>query len=648
MTERRTMTLRWDRLGEDDDDCFFESCDRISSFAPHDLASSGSDDDENYDDSRMSFASAAPTPPEEFRCFVAAAARPPPAPMTQDYDFWMAEPGSIKDRRKRLLEGMGLSGDKELLRVTTIEVKNDPSIEGGQTQPAQSAESASAPEKEEVKQEAPASASRPPVVARSRSYGSITSALSIANSRREEFVSGALMKQLLRSPSELSSLCNENSQLDAGSTTLSTEKEGIGASENCNGLTSSLSIKRSDDSDVVIKNLDTEKEFIVNEVDSEGVVNTVSERETGKQLTRDEFEKSVGFSPIVKELMRRENVSKIIGSSISAIEKKMSPNAILSKSFRSSKKKGAALLKNIKGVANSMTGLIGEKDKDSLMEPRSPKSSSGWTKVRQNGKSFKELTGLYMCQEIQAHQGSIWTLRFSFDTRYLASAGEDRVIHVWEVMECDVLSLKPQEEGSSTPLHPMANSSPDRPPVAENQPTPSEKKKKGRTPANKKGGSAEPDYVLMPETSFLLSEKPVCSFQGHLDDVLDLSWSKSQQLLSSSMDKTVRLWDIESKTCLKLFAHNDYVTCIQFNPVDDKYFISGSLDAKVRIWNIPARQVVDWTDLHEMVTAACYTPDGQGALVGSHTGSCRLYDTSESEVNEREVILFPSKSILAF
>lgn len=55
------------------------------------------------------------------------------------------------------------------------------------------------------------------------------------------------------------------------------------------------------------------------------------------------------------------------------------------------------------------------------------------------------------------------------------------------------------------------------------------------------------------------------------------------------------------------------VTCIHINPVDDNYFISGSLDAKVRIWNIPERQVVDWTDAREMVTAASYTPDGQVA-----------------------------------
>lgn len=57
------------------------------------------------------------------------------------------------------------------------------------------------------------------------------------------------------------------------------------------------------------------------------------------------------------------------------------------------------------------------------------------------------------------------------------------------------------------------------------------------------------------------------------------------------------------------------MTCIQFNPIDDRYFISGSLDAKVRIWSIPDRQIVDWNDLHEMVTAACYSPDGQVAIV---------------------------------
>lgn len=98
--------------------------------------------------------------------------------------------------------------------------------------------------------------------------------------------------------------------------------------------------------------------------------------------------------------------------------------------------------------------------------------------------------------------------------------------------------------------------------------------------------------------------------------------------------------------------------------MDENYFLSGSLDAKIRIWSIQDRHVVEWSDLHEMVTAACYTPDGQvfalffssvywsslqnpihcgfcndgrffffrlkGALIGSHKGICRAYDTEGS------------------
>lgn len=49
--------------------------------------------------------------------------------------------------------------------------------------------------------------------------------------------------------------------------------------------------------------------------------------------------------------------------------------------------------------------------------------------------------------------------------------------------------------------------------------------------------------------------------------------------------------------------------------MDSDYFISGSLDSKVRIWNVSDRQVVDWLDLHEMITSASYTPDGQVILL---------------------------------
>ena len=94
-------------------------------------------------------------------------------------------------------------------------------------------------------------------------------------------------------------------------------------------------------------------------------------------------------------------------------------------------------------------------------------------------------------------------------------------------------------------------------------------------------------------------------------------------------------WLIVANQLKILIASSYAVTCIQFNPVDDRYFISGSLDAKVRLWSIPDRQVVDWTDLNEMVTAASYTPDGQvRPLIASSTNISHAYYHVSSFISE--------------
>lgn len=53
------------------------------------------------------------------------------------------------------------------------------------------------------------------------------------------------------------------------------------------------------------------------------------------------------------------------------------------------------------------------------------------------------------------------------------------------------------------------------------------------------------------------------------------------------------------------------MTCVEFNPVDDNYFISGSIDGKLRIWEVQGGRVVDWIDIKEIITAVCYCPDGK-------------------------------------
>ncbi|VAH49674.1 WD repeat-containing protein 44 isoform X2 [Triticum aestivum] len=544
---------------DEDEEVFYESRDRVLSSSGSSTSASD-DDDHALQQRRRRDAYAHP----------AAAA-------TAALDLWTSQPAPVQERRRRLLQMMGLAGDPSLAR---LEMGRSVSYDG----PV-----------------------RPPTLSpmpRSRSDGAVPTSTKPPRGGRTS----------------------------SGSSEAMPEDDEAEADPRC-----------------LIRNLDDGTEFVVKEEFE------LREVGTGRQLTLEQFQLCVGRSPIVQELMRRQNIANDGASTPVHRSSSDSSNGAARPRRRFS------WLRTIRHVAGSM--VAGSRDrrssdeKDTSSEKGGRRSSSATDdsqdsagavhhgperiKVRLYGKSYKELSGLFMNQEVRAHYGPIWSIKFSPDGRYLASAGEDCVIHVWEVLEFE---RRREENGVSNPfVAVMCNGSPE-PTLALATVDGSHWDKKLRARVSQCRKSSSSDRLMVPEHVFGLSEKPVKTFEGHSMDVLDLCWSKSQYLLSSSMDKTVKLWDMSSVSCLKTFSHCDYVTCIQFNPVDDRYFISGSLDEKVRIWSIPKREIVDWHDLHEMVTAACYTPDGQSALVGSHKGSCHLYDTSDNKlIQQRQIDLQTKK-----
>jgi len=58
----------------------------------------------------------------------------------------------------------------------------------------------------------------------------------------------------------------------------------------------------------------------------------------------------------------------------------------------------------------------------------------------------------------------------------------------------------------------------------------------------------------------VLRPAPHRSYAGHEADVLDVAWSRSQFLLSASMDKTVRLWHISMDDSLRVFRRGPTLT----------------------------------------------------------------------------------------
>lgn len=241
-----------------------------------------------------------------------------------------------------------------------------------------------------------------------------------------------------------------------------------------------------------------------------------------------------------------------------------------------------------------------------------------YIKVRAHNKKRKEFNRMFLAQELSGTKhsvsdekvpgltthdvsstkspklprtsGAVWSTEFSRDGRYLAAAGRDQVVRVWAVI--------------STPEERQAH-------------------EHDEDVSSAVAGGAGGERLSAP----VFRTKPIREFQGHTGDILDLSWSKNNFLLSSSMDKTVRLWHISRRECLCTFKHKDFVTAIAFHPCDDRFFLAGSLDSVLRLWSIPDKSVAFWNQLPDLITAVAFTPDGKTAMAGTLNGLCLFYDT---------------------
>jgi hypothetical protein len=316
-----------------------------------------------------------------------------------------------------------------------------------------------------------------------------------------------------------------------------------------------------EDPSCLIRNLDDGSQFAVRD-ESVGL----REVGTGRQLTVEEFELFIGRSPLVQELMRRQSVV----SSAPTSNSQSGASTPMERSSSGSSNGGARSRRRGSGWLRGIRCVAGSYDRDTSSEKGGGRRSSSATddsqegaarhgpdrvKVRPYGKSGKEFTGLFMTQEIQGHRGSVWSIKFSPDGRYLATAGEDCVIHVWEVLQSGRMR-ELEENGACDPFVTMAcdeSSEPALPSVA-TESCPWEKKLPAQ--ALHGGRSVSSDQLRVPEHVFALSEKPVITFAGHSDDVLDLCWSKSQVmphiLLQSSFNNYLQMLVLSLDSTCKL------------------------------------------------------------------------------------------------
>jgi WD40 repeat protein len=250
-------------------------------------------------------------------------------------------------------------------------------------------------------------------------------------------------------------------------------------------------------------------------------------------------------------------------------------------------------------------------DEDVTLDGITGKSPQLKYRTANNHKGPYYFADIRLKQELSGehnHTDAIWTMKFSICGRLLATGGQDSVVRVWVLRSAytffhDLQSKYARIGASADSLSSKSTSS----------------------------SLASQDSSFEEDPNKPIKDKPLCVYYGHRADVLDLTWSKNFFLLSSSMDKTVRLWHISRKECLCCFQHSEFVTSITFHPRDDRYFLSGSLDGKLRLWNIPDKKVALWNEIEgvgsKLITASNFCSNGKLVVVGTYDGRCLFYDT---------------------
>ena len=121
--------------------------------------------------------------------------------------------------------------------------------------------------------------------------------------------------------------------------------------------------------------------------------------------------------------------------------------------------------------------------------------------------------------------------------------------------------------------------------------------------------------------------KPLKSFHGHNHFISSLALnSDSTKLISSSWDKTIRLWDIPTaKSDLIFKGHTKDVLCVAFSQ-DERLIFSGGMDNTLKYWNTKGEMRFDNTQFRGWVSCILNITKGKNnyMAVGCWDGSVKI------------------------
>ena len=123
---------------------------------------------------------------------------------------------------------------------------------------------------------------------------------------------------------------------------------------------------------------------------------------------------------------------------------------------------------------------------------------------------------------------------------------------------------------------------------------------------------------LKENNKIMVSWKVIKTFEGHLDSIFSVKITRDEKkMVSSSMDKTIKIWDIPSGKLLKtLEGHSERVNCVSFSN-DERILASGSDDKTIKIWDVANGSLLKTLLIGISVFSLCFSLDDAYIINGA-------------------------------